>query len=177
MSTSPSAHRTLLASVVLAGALLMSACGDDGTASPAGSSAASIGRFAVRPGGRRDDLDLGRRDVPVACDQIEVTPLVPLGADAHEYEPTVQDADRLRSAGLVVANGLGLEEGALDLIDSAGTDGATVLELGPQLDPLESGAEGEHGHGDEGHEREDHARRGGSARLDGPGSGGARGAD
>ncbi len=74
----------------------------------------------------------------VACGSPDVTSLVPLGADAHEYEPSVQDADTLRSASLVVANGLGLEEGSSDAIASAERDGATVLVLGPTLDPIET---------------------------------------
>ena len=39
-------------------------------------------------------------------------PLVPIGADPHAFEPSLADRGRLDDAELVVANGLGLEEGA-----------------------------------------------------------------
>jgi zinc/manganese transport system substrate-binding protein len=72
----------------------------------------------------------------VACDAVEVPALVPIGTDSHSFEPSVQDADTLREAQLVVVNGLGLEEGLTDALHTASEDGATVLELGPELDPL-----------------------------------------
>ncbi len=137
----------------------MSACGDDGSGSSSGSSTASSASASASSGPVVVATTSIWADVTsrVACDAIEVSPLVPLGADAHEYEPTVQDADQLRSAELVVANGLGLEEGSLDLIDNAGTDGVTVLELGEQLDPLEAGADGDHSHDEEHSADEDHS--------------------
>ena len=59
----------------------------------------------------------------------------------------MQDADRLQGAGLVVANGLGLEEGLEDALQQAGSDGVAVLEVGPEVDPL-SAAPGEGDGGD-----------------------------
>src|SRR5699024_1097088 len=53
---------------------------------------------------------------------------------------------------LVVANGLGLESAMQGSIDNASADGAEVLELGPQLDPLPFSADEEHDHGEAGHD-------------------------
>jgi zinc/manganese transport system substrate-binding protein len=75
----------------------------------------------------------------VGCEQVDVTALIPVGTDAHAYEPSVQDADLLNGAGLVVANGLGLEEGAIDAIEAAEADGVPVVEVGEELDPIEGG--------------------------------------
>ena len=71
----------------------------------------------------------------VACGRLDVPSIIPLGSDAHEYEASVQDADRLRSARLVVANGLGLEEGLRDSLDAAEQDGTPVLRVGPHVRP------------------------------------------
>jgi zinc/manganese transport system substrate-binding protein len=66
----------------------------------------------------------------VGCGEVPVQSLVPPGTDAHEYEPSVQDADRLRAAELVVVNGLGIEEGLESAIDESRRRGATVVDAG-----------------------------------------------
>lgn len=80
--------------------------------------------------------------------------LVPVGADTHDYEASPRDAASLLEADLVVANGLGLEESLETILEAAEADGANILELGPELDPLplaeQSEEEGEEEHGDEG---------------------------
>lgn len=65
--------------------------------------------------------------------------LMPAGADPHDFAPSARQVASLVTVDLVVANGLGLEEGLQDALASATTDGATVLEVGPQLDPLPFG--------------------------------------
>jgi zinc/manganese transport system substrate-binding protein len=62
--------------------------------------------------------------------------LMPRGTDPHDFEPSARQAELLRSADLVVANGLGLEEGLSGALASAAADGVTVLEVAPQLDPI-----------------------------------------
>jgi ABC-type Zn uptake system ZnuABC Zn-binding protein ZnuA len=91
----------------------------------------------------------------IACGEVQVDTLIPVGADAHEFEPSVQEADALRDASLVVANGLGLEEGLTDTLDAAEADGVTVVEVGPELDPIAGGG---HDHeGDQHAEDEAHS--------------------
>ena len=69
----------------------------------------------------------------VACGEIEVPSLVPAGADPHSHEPSVRDADDLRAARLVVANGLGLEGSLDDALETAAADGVQVHEVGESL--------------------------------------------
>ncbi|HKX76370.1 MAG TPA: metal ABC transporter substrate-binding protein [Acidimicrobiia bacterium] len=72
--------------------------------------------------------------------------IMPVGADPHDFEPSAQQAELLRQADLVVANGLGLEEGLIDLIEAAEQEGANILELAPLLDPLPFAGHGEDEH-------------------------------
>ena len=95
----------------------------------------------------------------VAGEQATVEVLMPLGADPHAFEASAQQAALLRDADLVIANGLGLEEGLLDAIVAAEEDGVRVLEVGPSLDPVPyvgPGDDDEHDHGDDDHGDDDH---------------------
>ncbi len=86
----------------------------------------------------------------VAGGDASVEVLMPVGADPHDFQASAAQIAKLSRADLVVANGLGLEEGIEDALDSAASDGVVVLELGPQLDPLPfSDDDEEHGHGDD----------------------------
>lgn len=58
------------------------------------------------------------------------------GVDPHEFLPSAHQAELVHQADLVVANGLGLEEGMTDVLKAAESDGVSVLELAPQLDPI-----------------------------------------
>ncbi len=86
----------------------------------------------------------------IVGEQATVEVLIPPGADVHDYQPTSQEIASLQTADLVVANGLGLEEGLLDVLASAVSDDANVLELAPQLDPLPFGSHSEDEHASEG---------------------------
>lgn len=66
----------------------------------------------------------------------EVRTLMPAGADAHDFSPSSADVAAMVGAPLVIANGLGLEEGMESALDSARHDGANIVELGPSLDPV-----------------------------------------
>ncbi|MEX2622199.1 MAG: metal ABC transporter substrate-binding protein [Acidimicrobiia bacterium] len=72
----------------------------------------------------------------VVGDEAEVVVLMPIGADAHDFQLSSQQAALLTTADLVVANGLLLEEGMQGALMAAAADGANVLELGPSLDPI-----------------------------------------
>jgi zinc/manganese transport system substrate-binding protein len=69
--------------------------------------------------------------------------LIPIGADAHAFQPSSRDVASLGDADLVVANGLGLEQGLVDVLDTAADDGARILELAPLLDPIPFGVASE----------------------------------
>lgn len=62
--------------------------------------------------------------------------LMPVGADPHSFQPSARQAADMRSADLVVANGLNLEEALGDILDAVVDDGGRVLEVGPLADPL-----------------------------------------
>lgn len=72
----------------------------------------------------------------VAGDGARIEVLVPAGVEPHGYAPSSRDAARLREADLVVANGLGLEESLLDVLEAAEQDGVEVLRVAEHLDPL-----------------------------------------
>lgn len=94
----------------------------------------------------------------IAGDDADVTVLMPIGTDPHDFQPSSQQVASLRSADLVVAWGLGLEEGLGDVLESARADGVRVVELSPLLDPIEFASEHDE-HDDDGDEDsdEDHA--------------------
>jgi ABC-type Zn uptake system ZnuABC Zn-binding protein ZnuA len=119
--------------LLLALALLVAGCGDDG----GGGSGGEVGAVATTPiagdlvrnvGGERLGLDI----------------LVPAGADPHDFEPRPSDAVALADADLVVRSGGDLDEWLGELIDSAGGDAAEVT----LLDSVEA-IEGGHAHGEE----------------------------
>ena len=66
----------------------------------------------------------------------EVSALLPIGASPHDYQASAQQVAAIQSADLVVANGLLLEEGLLDVLDSAKADGANIVEIAPLVNPL-----------------------------------------
>ena len=72
----------------------------------------------------------------VVRDAASVEVLMPAGADPHDFSPSSQQVAKLRTADLVVAWGLGLEEGLEDVLDSAARDGVRVLELSALVDPI-----------------------------------------
>ena len=93
----------------------------------------------------------------VACaspDSTAIT-LMPVGADPHDFSPSSAQVADMVTSDLVVANGLMLEAGLEDALENAESDGATVLEVAPLLDPIPFG--GEHGdeHSDE-HDEDGH---------------------
>ncbi len=72
----------------------------------------------------------------VVGDNADIEILLPPGADPHDYSASPQQVAALQQADLVVANGLGLEEGLVDVLGAAAADGVEVLELAPAVDPI-----------------------------------------
>lgn len=83
----------------------------------------------------------------VVGDDARVEVLIPVGADSHDFQASAAQIAELNRAALVVANGLGLEEGLEGALAAAADDGVRVLEVGPLLDPvpLESEEGEQHG--------------------------------
>ncbi|MGB0675781.1 MAG: metal ABC transporter substrate-binding protein, partial [Candidatus Nanopelagicales bacterium] len=72
-----------------------------------------------------------------------------------DFSPSSAEVADMVTSDLVVANGLMLEAGLEDALENAASDGATVLEVAPLLDPIPFG--GKHGdeHSDE-HDEDGH---------------------
>lgn len=107
-----------LAVPALIGAMLLAACGGSGDAAESGKVrvVTTLPLFA----------DFVRE---VGGDRVEVSSLMPSGAEPHTFEPAPRDVKRLTEADLVFANGLGLEAATLKIIE-ANVDVETVGSLG-----------------------------------------------
>jgi zinc/manganese transport system substrate-binding protein len=81
------------------------------------------------------------RQIVACADTGEVITLMSIGADPHDFSASSEDVAAMVAADLVVANGLGLEEGLAAALESARSDGANVVELGPLLNPIPVGAD------------------------------------
>lgn len=68
----------------------------------------------------------------VLGDRGTATSLVPPGTDSHTYEPRPDDVAEIEGAHAYFGNGLGLNEGALALAESAMADDAPIVRLGEQ---------------------------------------------
>jgi len=123
MTRSGIRHRAAL--VALALALLAAACGG-GDDTDAGEGISVLATTTM----------LGDIASNVVGNSGTVTTLIPAGADPHEYQASARDAAAIQEADLVIVSGLGLEEGLGHVIDAARADGANVLEIGPNVDPI-----------------------------------------
>ncbi|GMR02992.1 MAG: zinc ABC transporter substrate-binding protein AztC [Acidimicrobiia bacterium] len=72
----------------------------------------------------------------IVGDQASVETIIPNGVDPHEFQPSSRQVAAIATADLVIVNGLGLEEGLLDVVSSAESDGTRVLRIGELVDPL-----------------------------------------
>lgn len=131
-------------------ALVVAACG---TSDGEGSTTTAVDTGADGPGALTvvaTTTMLGDLVRNVTGEEATVEVLVPVGADPHDFQASSQQVSTLSTADLVVANGLGLEEGLHDVLEGAESDGAHVMEIGAMLNPLPFG---EHDHED--HEEEE----------------------
>jgi zinc/manganese transport system substrate-binding protein len=85
----------------------------------------------------------------IVGDDGTVEVLMAPGQDAHSFSPSAQQAQALRSADLVVANGLQLEEQLVSILEAAEEDGVRVLHLAELLDPLPFEDDDAHAHEDD----------------------------
>lgn len=73
-------------------------------------------------------------------DEADVTVLMPAGADPHDFQLSAQQAAELREADVLITNGAGFEEGMLDSLETAESDGVTTYHA---IDGVETIAYGE----------------------------------
>lgn len=134
-------HRGMLLILILA--IGVTACGDDDAADNVGVTVIATTTI------------LGDIAGHVVGDAGTVITLIPVGASPHDYQTSAQQAAAIQQADLVIANGLGLEEGLSDVLESARSDGATILEIAPLVDPIPFGTMLDHE--DEVNESDDHS--------------------
>ena len=72
----------------------------------------------------------------VVGDQATVNVLMQPNADPHSFGVSAKDATAMSSAGLIVYNGLGLEEGVTGNVETAAAEGVPTLAVGESVDPL-----------------------------------------
>ncbi|PPI07704.1 zinc ABC transporter substrate-binding protein AztC [Rathayibacter sp. AY1B8] len=70
-------------------------------------------------------------------DEAQIVTLMKPDADPHSFEISAQEAARLRSADLVVSNGLGLEEGLQQHLDEASAEDVPAFVAGDAVDVLD----------------------------------------
>ena len=92
---------------------------------------------------------LGDIAANVAGDDAEITVLLPVGADPHDFLASSAQVALLHDADLVVANGLLLEESLIDVLRAVEADGVRLFEVGELLDPLPFAAGAGHDDHDE----------------------------
>ncbi len=104
---------------------------------------------------------LGDIAANVVRDDGSVEVLLPPGADPHDYQISAAQAAGLYQADLVIATGLGLEEGLTDILAAAESDGVTILHVAEEVDPIvfsfisDHDEDGDHDHDEEADHDED----------------------
>ena len=88
----------------------------------------------------------------VGKEMIDVTLLVPMGADPHDWEPTIRDREKLQKADVIIVNGIGYEHwlGSFDSNDNQGI----LVDTSNGISTLDSEKHDDHAKED-GHEEED----------------------
>ena len=172
-------RRSLVILAVLSFASLSLACSSDDSATDADTTADSAGAddvaVATTATSNTDLPDvvvtysvLGAFVERLVGDKAEVTVLIPDGQDPHDFEPSPRDIERINDADFVVANGLDLEEGLDDTLQTAKTAGVDVFFVTDHVTVLDvvdvndhsahghdhPGAQTGHSHGDDGHDHE-----------------------
>lgn len=141
VSAGPSTVRRVVAGLVLS-VLGVAGCGGGGGG---GRSAAGQDLHVVATTSILGDV-VGN----VVGDAGRVDTLMKAGIDPHSYQPSAEATRLLRTADVVVANGLQLEETLLDALAAAEQEGVEVLRVADQLDPIPFGAAVGDDHADHG---------------------------
>jgi zinc/manganese transport system substrate-binding protein len=119
---------------------------------PAGHAQGVAGEDASQPSVVVTTDVLGAIVRELTADAPVVTVLMPPGADPHGWQPSARDSEALFDADLVVANGLGLEEGLVDLLAQAEAAGVPVFRAADHTAVRRASADADagHSHGPEG---------------------------
>ena len=140
---------TKLLSVLLALTMLAAACGDDDGTAASGDLPTVVVTTNI----------LGDVVTELTGGAVEVVTIMPVGADPHDFQASAQQVDAMRNADVLIVNGGSFEEGLLDVIEGAESDGVSVYEAMSVVSTIEFGEGGHGGHDDhddhEGHDDHD----------------------
>lgn len=137
--------------VVAVAMLATAACGGSGGPSGANADPAHDGLRVVATTSIVGDIVAN-----VVADAGSVEVLLPPGTDPHEFSPSASDAALLGEADVVVANGLGLEEGLERALRAAEADGTRVFELASGYTDILEASEPAGEHNDGAHNPDEH---------------------
>ncbi len=116
----------MLGATVIAFSLVAAACSATSSDTAAGAPLQIVATTSV----------LGDIVSQIVGDRADVETIIPNGIDPHEFQPSSRQVSAIATADLVVVNGLGLEEGLLDVVRSAESDGAKVIRVAELVSPL-----------------------------------------
>ncbi len=137
----------VFAAVLSSFALVLASCGSDDASVDAGAS--------ERPTVVVTTNILGDVVANLVGDEFNVVTIMPVGTDPHDFQASAQEADQISAADVLIVNGAGFEEGLLDVVTAAETDGVPVFEVTSAVSTLEFGEDSHHDeHGDEDHDEE-----------------------
>jgi zinc/manganese transport system substrate-binding protein len=122
----------------LALGVALTGCGDDSEASP--------NDAPDRPHVVATTNILGHVVGELFGGHVEVTTVMPAGADPHEFQASARDAAAMREADLLVVNGGDLELGLIDVVADAERDGVPVYEALSAVDWIDAEEGHDHGH-------------------------------
>jgi len=95
----------------------------------------------------------------VAGDRVEVKSLLPVGADAHAYQPAPSDVAKISESDVLILNGIEYEHFMESLIENTGGERVTIIASdGLEVREMEAhGDEDEHAEDEDHTEEEEHA--------------------
>lgn len=88
-------------------------------------------------------------------DAADVSIVIPDGVDPHDFEPSAKDVELINDADLLVANGLGFEEGLVDALDAANDRGVDRFLVGDFVTTIDG--DGHDDHSSDDHSSDDHS--------------------
>lgn len=93
----------------------------------------------------------------VGKENVEISTIIPVGADSHSFEPKAQDLVDISSADIFVYNGLGMEGWAEDAISAANNPDLIVVDSSKGADVINRETAEEHDHEHEHEDNHDHS--------------------
>jgi len=92
-------------------------------------------------------------------DAADVSIVIPDGQDPHDFEPSAKDVEMINDADLLVANGLGFEEGLADALDAANDRGVDRFLVSDFVTTIDGDGHDHHSsdddaHGDDAHDED-----------------------